>query len=267
MKKTQELQNSIEQRVKNEAAAHNDNDVLAESYRLKNRFHHIWSYPSRKQFDNEFHRYLHHIDNKTILDYGCGNGQESIKYLERGAIVFGIDISEAYINNCVQEAKTKGFDSQNFNFAVMDAHKLEFSDNTFDFVAGNGILHHLEPSVAMSEIHRVLKPGGRVLLQEPLDGHPLLKLFRLLTPSARTIDEKPFTSKGLKEIVLKEKWISESFYCGIIEAPVAILTSLIMPKRPDNFLLKIAHKIEYLLNQAYILPSWNQYVLLNLIKK
>ncbi len=77
----------------------------------------------------------------------------------------------------------------------MDAHELVFPDDLFDIVVGNGILHHLDLPVCLASIERVLKPKGFALFIEPLAGNPLLKLFRVLTPRARTIDEKPLTSK------------------------------------------------------------------------
>ena len=260
-------QKELDKRVTAEKAAHDDNDVLAESYKLKNRFKHIWVYPSRKEFDTLFHENLKNISGLSILDYGCGLGNQSISYLRDGALVTGIDISEKYIEKCNHLAERHNLPIETYNFFVMDAHHLEFPDNSFDIVAGNGILHHLDPCIAMKEIHRVLKPGGRVLLQEPLADNPLLKLFRVLTPFARTEDEMPFSKADLATIINSDIWQSQSFYCGIIEAPIAMITSLIIPSKPDNVFLRLAHRIEKAFLKRSLLLSWNQYVLLNLVKK
>jgi SAM-dependent methyltransferase len=49
-----------------------------------------------------------------------------------------------------------------------DATRLSFNDNSFDVVIGNHILEHIpDDKKAMAEIYRVLKPGGRVILQVP----------------------------------------------------------------------------------------------------
>ena len=143
---------------------------------------------------------------------------------------------------------------------------LKFEENKFDMVIGFGILHHLEASTALDEICRVLKPGGRVLLQEPLADNLLLKLFRLLTPQARTEDERPFSQKDIELLTSKDQWKNELFYCGLIEAPLSMLTSMVIPNKPDNCLLKFADKIEQYTHDRNLLLSWNQYVLFNMIK-
>ena len=49
-------------------------------------------------------------------------------------------------------------------FVQSDGERLPFADRTFDAVWGHAILHHLELNAALSELHRVLKPGGRLAL-------------------------------------------------------------------------------------------------------
>ena len=149
----------------------------------------------------------------------------------------------------------------------MDGHNLKYENNKFDLVIGNGILHHLDAETALSSIHRVLKPGGRLIFREPLADNPLLKLFRFLTPKARTIDELPFSGKALKKLTNPKNWDSEKMiYCGLLSAPIAIITSLILPKFPNNFLLKIADNLECKLNKYEFFKPLNQYVLINLKK-
>ncbi|HRR10107.1 MAG TPA: class I SAM-dependent methyltransferase [Rhodothermales bacterium] len=262
------MNKTLEQRVQREKAAHTDKDVLAENLRIKSRFPHLDTYPSKQRLFKTIEAYLDKVAGMVILDYGCGRGALSLRLLQSKAEkVYGIDISEVYIADCINQAEAAGFPLTAYDFRVMDAHILDFPDESFDLIVGYGILHHLVPQVALNEIYRVLKPGGRVLLQEPLADNPLLRIFRLLTPRARTEDEAPFTKKQIQTFMSLNNWVSECVYCGIIEMPVSMLTSLIMPNSPNNFLIKTAHKMESWFHRKNLLSSWNQYVVLNFVKK
>lgn len=258
---------SVEERVSAEREAHEDRDILAEGYHLKNRFPHIFTYPSRRRLKSVLSNYLLGLSGRTVLDYGCGRGEASLEYLAHGATVFGMDIAQNYIAAAIAAAMDAGFSAERFKFEVMDAHRLSYDANTFDIVIGNGILHHLDVDVAMMEIYRVLKPGGRALMWEPLADNPLLKLFRWLTPNARTEDEKPFSGKDIVRLIDENRWSAEMGYCGLVEAPVSMLTSIMFPKKPDNRLLQAADAMERWLHDRRVLDSWNQYILFNLVKQ
>ena len=259
---------SVEERVKREKYSHENDDVLQESLKLKSKYSHILSYPGYKTMTNRFEKAYYNLSEKVVLDFGCGKGLDSLKLLKAGAKVYGIDIAENYINQTIQLAKNNGFSEKNFNFKVMDAHKLEFEENKFDLVIGNGILHHLDKIVAIKSIYKVLKPGGRLVFKEPLADNPLLKIFRFFTPKARTEDEEPFSKKDLTEIINPNLWETDNvFFCGIINAPLAVITSKLIPKNPNNLILKIGDFFEKKLNNLNFLKSFNQYVLFDLKKK
>ena len=259
---------SLKARVEREKKAHEEDDVLAENIRIKSRFAHILSFPSRTRMLSEMERISlgQASEGRRLLDYGCGRGQDSLRYLNHGADVHGIDISATYIDAANKAATQSGFSAEQFSFQVIDAHKTNFPDNYFDLVVGYGILHHLDPDIALREIHRILKPGGRVMLQEPLADNPLLKIFRLLTPKARTEDEKPFTKNDIGRLCALDEWKTELLYCGLVELPVAMITSILIPNRPDNVLIRLADRVERWTHKKGILLSWNQYVVFNMVK-
>lgn len=126
----------------------------------------------------------------------------------------------------------------NYSFSVMDVQALTFNDETFDLVFGSGILHHFALPVTLSEINRVLKKGGRALFTGPLVANPLLKLFRILTPKSRTVDEKPLTSCDLE--LIAKRWDTQSTYYGLVSAPIAMMTSILLRPFPSKILLKVA---------------------------
>ncbi|MBL7980155.1 MAG: class I SAM-dependent methyltransferase [Bacteroidetes Order II. Incertae sedis bacterium] len=261
------MQQTLNERVEREKAAHTEKDVLAENLRIKSRFPHLDIYPSKKRLFQKMDAYLGAVEGLSVLDYGCGRGALSMKLLNNHAQkVCGIDISEVYIKDCIAQATAAGYSPQSYDFQVMDAHQLTFPDESFDLIVGYGILHHLEPLVALNEIYRVLKPRGRVLLQEPLADNPLLRIFRHFTPEARTEDEAPFTKEQIQEFMSLNNWKSECVYCGLLEMPVSMFTSVVMPQSPYNFLVKAADKMESWFHRKNLLSSWNQYILLNFVK-
>lgn len=253
-------------RVQRERHAHAADDVLGRSVGLKDRFPHIWSYPARRRIDAETARYLQDVRGRRVLDLGCGRGQRSLALLRRGALVSGIDLSPVYVAEARQAARSAGHPESSFAFVTGDAHTLPYAEGSFDLVVGDGILHHLDLRRALAEVHRVLTPGGRALFFEPLLDNPLLKLFRRLTPRARTVDERPLGASDLRSIKESGCWAVESSYCGLVEAPAAMLTSVLLRPFPENPILRLAHFVETRLNRFSALAPYNQYVLLNLIR-
>jgi 2-polyprenyl-3-methyl-5-hydroxy-6-metoxy-1,4-benzoquinol methylase len=256
----------LRSRVDREKAAHTDDDVLGNSYKIKAFFAHTVTSKTMLRMRQDFVDRLDEVRELNVLDIGCGHGTLSLSLLSKGALyVAGIDISDKYVREANTAAVAAGFDPATFDFQVMDAHHLAFPNDLFDIVVGNGILHHLDLPVCLESIARVLKPGGFALFIEPLAGNPLLKLFRLLTPRARTVDEKPLTTSDLRKIA--EKWDVDSRYYGIFSAPVALVTSLLLRPFPNNPLLTFTDWAERWVNRSKIFNPYNQYVMLVLIKR
>ena len=91
-----------------------------------------------------------------ILDVACGPGYVTAAAASRGARALGVDFS----SQMVREARQRYPDLE---FMEGDAESLELPDSAFDAVVFNfGMLHFGRPERAISEAHRVLRPGGRV---------------------------------------------------------------------------------------------------------
>ena len=73
-------------------------------------------------------------------------------------------------------------------------------------------MHHLRISNCISEISRILKPGGSIIFIEPLGTNPLINLYRYLTPRARSKDEHPLNKKDFDIIKSKFKKIDLKYY-------------------------------------------------------
>jgi ubiquinone/menaquinone biosynthesis C-methylase UbiE len=126
------------------------------------------------------------------LEIGCSAGSDAIEYGKYCTKYVGIDIADEAIR-LAQEKKIP-----NCQFICTDGHKLPFDDESLDFVIVNSLLHHLDLNLTFKEITRVLKKNGKLIFKEPLGTNPFFQLYRLLTPSARTADERPFTFSDLR---------------------------------------------------------------------
>ncbi len=101
---------------------------------------------------------------KKCFDAGCGNGRGSLFMLLNGAKhVTAFDYSSKNIKT------TKAF-AEEFNFSNIDVlqgslENIPFDDESYDFVWCNGvIMHTAHPDRTISEISRILKPGGKCWL-------------------------------------------------------------------------------------------------------
>ncbi|MGZ3733302.1 MAG: class I SAM-dependent methyltransferase, partial [Parachlamydiaceae bacterium] len=134
---------------------------------------------------------LANLKYKKLLVYGCGvNLKRAIEFINRGAMVYMIDISPRSIELVLNKVKELDIGDRIFPIA-MDCEDLKFAEGEFDAIYGRAILHHLNFEKAMSEIRRVLKEGGVAVFIEPLGMNPLINLYRKLTPGRRTPHEKP----------------------------------------------------------------------------
>jgi ubiquinone/menaquinone biosynthesis C-methylase UbiE len=147
---------------------------------------------------------LSNCQNKDILEYGCGLSSYSYFLARNGALsAKAIDISDVAIEQAREKAVQEGLQDK-MEFLVMDAEKLEFGQDSFDLICGNGIIHHLDLNKAYAELSRTIKPDGIVVFTEPLGHNPLINLFRKLTPG-RTEDEHPLL---VQDIELAKKYFN-----------------------------------------------------------
>lgn len=114
----------------------------------------------------------------SLLDVGCGVCHWSkilIPYLKNGSKVFAIDSDEKSAKGSDKlRAYFAGFNAD-ITFKLGDAQSLEFDDDSFDIVTCQTVLIHLEnPQKAVQEMHRVAKPGGKVICAEPNNSAPSL---------------------------------------------------------------------------------------------
>lgn len=132
------------------------------------------------------------IEGSEVLEIGCASGYDAIDYCKYAKSYIGVDISDVAIDNC------KALSINNAEFHCVDGHKLPAQDKSIDFVIVNSLLHHLDLVTSFEEISRVLSDSGALIFREPLGTNPAFQIYRMMTPGARTADERPFTFNDLR---------------------------------------------------------------------
>ena len=104
----------------------------------------------------------------TVLDIGCGAGVDSLvagHLAGPDGRVVGLDVTPAMIERARALQARLGL--ANVTFQVGEAEALPFPDASFDAVISNGVFNlTLNKEKALHEAHRVLKPGGRLMLAD-----------------------------------------------------------------------------------------------------
>ena len=106
-----------------------------------------------------------------FLDVAAGSGALSIPAARLGAQVLATDMSPVMLEHLDARARKEGLSIET---RIMDGHALELEDNTFD-VAGSqfGVMLFPDMPRGISEMARVTKPGGRVLMNVYGDPHKI----------------------------------------------------------------------------------------------
>jgi ubiquinone/menaquinone biosynthesis C-methylase UbiE len=129
---------------------------------------------------------------QSVLEVGCGVGTDLVSFARAGALVTGVDLSQMAIELARQNFALHGLQAE---LLVMNGEALEFSDNSFDTVYAHGVLQYTADARKMvSELHRVLKPGGRAILMV-YNRYSWLNLMTKLTNVSLEHQDAPVLNK------------------------------------------------------------------------
>lgn len=109
------------------------------------------------------------IPSGRVLDYGCGAGNNSVFFLEKGYEVYGVDVCKSFMDLVKANLMSRNLDAallKNFTLISPDSTALPFQDNFFDLIISNQALYYLPSQehikLVCKELCRCLKPGGAV---------------------------------------------------------------------------------------------------------
>ncbi len=189
---------------------------------------------------------LSYATGKDALELGSSTWR---RWLDRAAIrpanVHCINISEKEIEYGRKLASDSHIKPE---FHLMDAHKLEFDDSSFDVVFGTAILHHLDLAKALAEVRRVLKPNGLIVFKEPLDMNPVGMIIRRMTPKARTVDERPLRLGQLSEI--RSGFDCKMYASQFFSVPAGVISGILF-RTPRNPITYLAYKADRLVQTVF----------------
>lgn len=101
------------------------------------------------------------IATPSVLDFGAGTGNLSLKFLARGCRVTAADVSARSLDVLAALARDRG----GVATTVLDGEQLPFPDASFDVVATYSVLHHIpDYLLSVREMARVVKPGGLLFI-------------------------------------------------------------------------------------------------------
>jgi ubiquinone/menaquinone biosynthesis C-methylase UbiE/glycosyltransferase involved in cell wall biosynthesis len=110
--------------------------------------------------------------NQEVLELGAGTGKITSSLISLGAKITAVDISAESLG--VLRMRSGG----KVKTVLADIEKLPFQDNSFDVLISSGSLSYGSPSIVDSEIRRVLKPYGSIVILDSLNHNPIYKMNR-----------------------------------------------------------------------------------------
>jgi SAM-dependent methyltransferase len=159
---------------------------------IRTRTHEQYTVPQHDFFDWVLSQHHFWRGDEWVLDAGCGRGNYFDSVLARlndEARYFAGDFSSGMVRRAAQHELANYID-----FAVEDLQAIPFPDNTFDVVMANHVLYHVpDLDLALSEIHRVLRPDG--VLLSAVNSQFTMVEFNTLTRRAYTLLGHPDTEE------------------------------------------------------------------------
>ena len=187
-----------------------------------------------------------------ILDLGCGFGRHAYEAARRGAHVIALDAGEDEVNGvagtfaAMVEQGELSPDTTKVGVVQGDALHLPFADGAFDRVLCSEVLEHIPNDVAaMTELARVLRPGGTMAITIPRFGPELINWALSdeyhMVPGGhvriyrRSVIESRLESTGLK--------VTQHHYAHGLHSPYWWLKCLVGTTNDTHWAVKAYHRL------------------------
>jgi SAM-dependent methyltransferase len=155
--------------------------------------------PSDTQYPLEYaFHLLGDVRGKTVLDFGCGRGENVVPLVLRGAHAIGLDVSPELIGLARQRLDNAGLKA---DLRVGSAYATDLPDGSVDVIFSISLIHHLDIGQVTGEMLRILAKGGRAILKEPIRFSASYARLRNLLPARGDISEyeHPYNPRRIRD--------------------------------------------------------------------
>lgn len=254
-----QLENDKWERLKSEEDFHNhkfaqlDNEPLHYKYK-----------PTYMLFERMKQK-MGSVEDKELLELGCGTGWITCEMAMLGANIRAIDIS----GEAVEITKRNLIENRLDSRCVVEKSNVEdfeCPNDCFDYVIGFAILHHLDLENLFPKLYRILRPNGIALFAEPLGYNPFINVYRKLTPSYRTEHEKPIKFEELIRETSQFKIVRHEEYYLTAIAPFLLIYIPFLRKlysAANRMFIEVDNK---LLSKYPRLGKWAWYTIIEMHK-
>lgn len=136
----------------------------------------------------------------TFLDVGCGTGwavNHAAQTVNYKGTFYGVDLS----TKMVEKAEENFIGRDNFHFIRADSRSVPLDSNSFDVIICTHSFHHyLAPLEVVKEMHRLLKPGGKVYILDPTTDKWIARLIDRIMKTLQPEHVKMYSTNEFRKL-------------------------------------------------------------------
>jgi ubiquinone/menaquinone biosynthesis C-methylase UbiE len=206
-----------------------DEDNIVEAFSRVARFYNVWSRLTESKAARKEIEFAEIRDGERILEVALGTGLVFAEILRQNkdGETFGVDISPAMVTRARKHLKD--YSHQNYHLQIGSAYRLPFDSNNFDLLMNNFMLDLLPEedfATVLREFHRLLKPGGIIVLSTMTFGRKrynriwlwIAKRFPSLLTGCRPVETSRYLEKTGFEVLQTACVSQNTFPSEILKA-------------------------------------------------